>query len=302
MVIPTYRRPDALPRTLGALELQTLDPRRFEVIVVDDPWDDDVATVARQVAAESRPYALRQLSRLRRGASAARNVGWRAAESEVIVFIGDDILLAPEALDEHLRRHLAEPEEPIGLLGPIEWARELRVTPFMRWLEQGIQFDYEQLTGDEATWGHFYTSNVSVKRSMLERIGGFDEERFPFGYEDIDVGYRMAEQGLRLLFSRRAAAEHLHMTRLEDWRARMADTARAEHIWVSMHPDLAPYFRDRFARAVAGPAGSRLAALATRFVPRRLPLVGERIWDSGDRYFSRRLGPAFLEAWARLDS
>ncbi|MEA2457347.1 MAG: hypothetical protein QOC95_319, partial [Thermoleophilaceae bacterium] len=50
VVIPTYRRRDALHRTLAALEQQTLDPGAFEVIVVDDPVDDDSEAVAAVVA------------------------------------------------------------------------------------------------------------------------------------------------------------------------------------------------------------------------------------------------------------
>jgi GT2 family glycosyltransferase len=298
VVIPTYRRRDALPRTLAALERQTVAPDRFEVIVVDDPDEDDPAAVTEIVNADARPFAARQLHRARPGVSAARNAGWRAADSPLVAFIGDDIMLAPEALAEHLACHAREPDERVGMLGPVVWARELKVTPFMRWLEEGIQFDYRSLPGEEASWAHFYTSNVSVKRSMLERVRGFDEERFPFLYEDLDVGYRMAAHGFRMVFNRRAIGEHLHVTRLEDWRARMAATARAERTWVELHPELPAYFHDRFAEAAAGPRGSRLAALAIGLVPKRAPVVGRRLWASADRWFSRRLAPAFLDAWA----
>lgn len=297
IVIPTYRRPDALPRTLDALERQTVSADRFEAIVVDDPWDDDPPSVARSIGAASRPFAVRQLSRERPGASSARNVGVRAAEGPIVLFLGDDILLRRDGLERHLSRHEREPDERVGVLGTVVWSSEIRVSPFMRWLEEGIQFDYGSLPGEEATWAHLYTSNVSVKRSMLERVGGFDEERFPFGYEDLDVGYRMAEHGFRMIFDRQAVGEHLHVTQLEDWQRRMANTARAERVWVELHPDLPAYFHDRFKAAVEGPPGSRLAAAAIGIVPRRLPLVGERVWASADRWFSRRLGPAFLEAW-----
>jgi GT2 family glycosyltransferase len=297
VVIPTYRRPDALPRALDALAAQTLSADRFQVIVVDDPVDDDPAAVAACVQAGSRPFAVRQLSRARRGVSAARNAGWQAARADLVMFIGDDILLRPEALAEHLRCHREEPDERVGVLGSVVWAEEIRVTPFMRWLEEGIQFDYGSLAGDQATWTHFYTSNVSVKRSMLERVGGFDEERFPFGYEDLDVGYRMAQHGFRLIYNRRAVGEHLHQTGVEEWRRRMPAVARAERIWVTLHPELPAWFHDRFAAAAQGPPGSPLAARAIGLLPRRLPVLGERVWASADRYFARRLAPSFLEAW-----
>jgi GT2 family glycosyltransferase len=297
VVIPTYRRRDALPRALAALDRQTIAPERFEVIVVDDPNDDDPAAVAQILASSSRPFAMRQLSRARAGVSAARNAGWRDARAPLVAFIGDDILLVPTALDEHLACHARQPDERVGVLGRVVWARELRVTPFMRWLEEGIQFDYGSLPGDEASWAHFYTSNVSVKRSMLERVDGFDEERFPFHYEDLDIGYRMAAHGFRMIYNRAAVGEHFHEVHLESWRERVVAQARAERTWVTLHPELPAYFHDRYARAAAGRAGSRLAARAIGIVPRRAPVVGARLWASADRYFSRELAPAALAAW-----
>jgi GT2 family glycosyltransferase len=300
VVIPTYRRPETLPHALAALERQTTDPERFEVVVVDDPWDDDPAAVARGVASSSRPFETRQLSRARSGVSAARNAGWRAARAPLVAFIGDDILLAPTALEEHLAWHAREPDERVGVLGRVVWARTLRTTPFMRWLEEGVQFDYGSLHDDRASWAHFYTSNVSVKHSMLERVGGFDEERFPFHYEDLDIGYRMAAHGLRLIYDRQAVGEHLHELCMDDWRERMVEQARAERRWVTLHPDQPAYFHDRYERAVAGPPGSRLAAQAIGVVPRRLPVLGPRVWASADRWYSRQLAPTFLGAWAQV--
>ena len=76
------------------------------------------------------------------------------------------------------------------MLGHVRWAREVRVTPFMHWLEHGVQFDYPAIDGIEAGWGRFYGANVSAKRELVERVGGFDEVRLPYGYEDLDFGYR----------------------------------------------------------------------------------------------------------------
>jgi GT2 family glycosyltransferase len=296
VVIPTHRRRDTLPRVLEALGRQTLPPERFELIVVDDLAEDD-AGVDAPVEPAPQSFEVRRLSSEGRGASAARNAGWRAARAELIMFTGDDILLSPQALEEHVASHRSEPDERVGVLGPVVWAGEIRVTPFMRWLEDGIQFDYRSLGGDEATWAHFYTANVSVKRSMLNRVGGFDEVHFPFLYEDLDVGYRMAAHGFRMIFNRRALGEHLHETRLEEWHSRIAATARAERMWVTLHPELSAYFHDRFTAAARGARGSRVAARAIGFVPRRLPVLGPRLWASADRYYCRKLAPSFLEAW-----
>jgi len=49
----------------------------------------------------------------------------------------------------------------------------------MRWLEQGIQFDYHRIEGIEAGWGRFFTANVSLKRALLDRAGGLRRKACP---------------------------------------------------------------------------------------------------------------------------
>jgi GT2 family glycosyltransferase len=272
------------------------------VIVVDDPVDDDSEAVAAAICADQRPFSVRQLHRDRRGVSAARNAGWREARGELVMFIGDDILPAPEMLAEHLAWHERHPEDEVGVLGRVEWAGELRVTPFMRWLEQGIQFDYRSLRDGEAPWTHFYTSNVSVKRVMLEQIDGFDEERFPFLYEDLDVGRRLSEHGFRLLYNPAAVGEHLHATGVEEWRGRMAATARAERRWVSAYPDMPAWFHDLFEAAQRRPRVPGLAAQLAARIPARTPGIGRRAPAVVDLHFRQQLAPAFLAAWQADDA
>jgi GT2 family glycosyltransferase len=302
VVIPTYRRRDALPRTLDALERQSIDKDTFEVIVVDDPVEDDSAAVAALLERKRRPFSLRHLHRDARGVSAARNAGWGAASAPLVMFIGDDILLAPETLEQHLAWHREHPEDEVGVLGHVEWASELRVTPFMRWLERGIQFDYVSLHGREAPWTHFYTANISLKRLMLERIGGFDEERFPFLYEDLDVGRRLSEHGFRLLYNAGALGEHLHQTDVDEWRRRMAATAPAERRWVEAYPDMPAWFHDIFEAAERRRSVPGVVARVAERVPASVPVIGPRAAALADLHYRQQLAPAFLEAWRKGDS
>jgi glycosyltransferase involved in cell wall biosynthesis len=298
IVIPTYRRHDALARTIGALERQTAGG--FEVIVIDDPVEDDSQAVARALDAERRPFELRHLHRHDRGVSAARNAGWRAARGELVMFLGDDILASPALVEQHLDWHERRGNARTGVLGSIRWADELPTTPFMRWLDRGIQFDYPAIEGDEASWFNFYTSNISLPRALLEQSGGFDEQRFPFLYEDLDLGHRLAhEHGFRLLYNRDAAAEHLHPATIEEWRRRMAATATAERAWVAHRPEMPAYFHHRFAEVAAGPAARGPGRFVLRWVEPDTPVVGPLAWRSADVYYRQLLAPAFLEQWER---
>lgn len=290
-----------LARVLEHLDAQDADPADFEVVVASDAKAPE--PLAAEAALEGRRYPGRALNATVPGASGARNVGWRAAFSPLVLFIGDDTLPGPQLISTHLAAHVREAGDDVAVLGRVSWARELRVTPFMRWVERGIQFDHLGIDGDDAGWGRFYTSNVSVKRSLLEAVGGFDEQRLPYRYEDLDIAKRMHdEHGMRLLYEPRAEVEHLHEMTLDEWESQIAVNARAEHAFVRKHPDIEPYFFNFFAYASSlPPARGRLGRLAG-IVPRGTPLLGRHVWASFDIACRQTLAPHFLRAWEECEA
>jgi GT2 family glycosyltransferase len=301
VVIPTVGRPGKLDRVLGSLERQTVSRERFEVVVVGDPDEPRPDEVERVIAAHR--HGTRHLLRDGHSVATARNLGWREARAPIVLFLDDDVLPGPDLVAEHLSVHRAQPDETVGVLGRVTWARELRVTPFMRWLETGIQFDFDSITGEEAGWGRFYTANASLKRSLIARVGGFDEERLPpFGYEDVDLGYRLSRIGFRLLYNPRAGAEHLHAMDLDSWRRKIGLVAVAERQFCLIHPEIPPYFRRLFSEAVDVPPARGRGTRLARFVPRWTPWLGARVWTAADLYWRQQLAPHFLAAWDELDA
>jgi GT2 family glycosyltransferase len=294
VVIATVGRRESLRRTLEHLAAQTVGRARHEVIVVS--------------GAEATPGEVLGARHLARpeltGPAGKRDAGWRAASAPLVLFLDDDVLAAPDLLERHLRAHAAEPAEHVALLGRLHWARELRVTPFMRWLERGIMFDYATLDAQhragapEAGWGRFYTANVSVKRALLERVDGFDVERFSFGYEDLDLAKRMFDEaGLCLRYDPEARAEHLSTPELDGYRERMATVAPAERRFVERHPDVRPYFFELFSAAAGRPRARGRSARLAAFVPRGAPWLGPRVWASAEARFAQELAGPFLAAW-----
>ncbi len=237
----------------------------------------------------------------RGGASAHRNVGWQAATAPLVLFLDDDIIPTPRLVAEHVAWHDASSVPEVGVLGLVRWSPEVRVTPFMRWLDMGIQFDYARIQGADAGWEHLYTCNVSVHRDLLEKIGGFDEERFPFGYEDLDLGRRLARNGFRLLFNRAAEGHHLKTETLESWRRKVRQYAVAERQFIATYPDQRPYFYDLFRGAAAAPAARGRGARLARLISPTVPWLGRRVWQSYHTMCLQELAPAFLTAWEKAD-
>lgn len=299
IVIPTLRRPHLLSRVLDGLERQVgVEPATFDAVVVSDAAEPDTGAVARAIGRRS--FALRHLIGETPGVAATRDLGWREAPSPLVLFLGDDMLPRPDLVAEHLAWHDNHPEEHIGILGHVRWSSELRTTPFMRWLDQGMQFDYPNIEGTEAGWGRFYACNASLKRALLEQVGGFDHS-FAFGYEELDLARRMRDLGFRLLYNRAAVVEHHHAPTLEGWRERMRVVAGAEHQFVRKHPDVEPYFFNKFSAAVRRPRESSRSAALAGMVPRWVPWLGERVRYSAEARYLRELAEAFLESWEQAD-
>jgi glycosyltransferase involved in cell wall biosynthesis len=300
VVISTLGNYGGLRRVLDRLEQQDVELGTFEVLVASDVADRDPAAVDSAIG--KRPYPVSKLKGRIPGLSANRNAGWRAARSPIVLFTDNDTLAARRLISEHLGWHRRHPEQKVGVLGHVRWAREVRVTPFMHWLEHGVQFDYPNIDGIDAGWGRFYGANVSVKRGLLERVGGFDEERLPYGYEDLEWAYRASELGFRLLYNRHAVVEHLREMDLDFWKRRVRRIAAAERQFVRMHPEIPPYFHQMFSDAAARPPAHGRGAHLLRYVPRSVPWLGHRVWTSADLAFRQALAPDFLGAWSEAES
>jgi GT2 family glycosyltransferase len=270
IVIPTYRRPRELQQALAAL------PDGPEVIVVAD---------ARE---ESPPGA--SLQATRPGASAARNLGWQHAGGDVVLFLGDDVIAKPGLVEAHLAGHEAGAN---AVLGRVDWSTTLRVTPFMRFLDGGYQFDFDTLSRGEVPWWALYTANVSISRELLERSGGFDEEHFPFLYEDVELGYRLKDLGLRLVYDPSAKADHLHAPTLEEFQNRMRIIGAAERRMTEVHPEFPPYFKPRFEQVLSERKPAGLSGRLLRLLP-----GNPRVKASADARWTYALAESFMEGWS----
>ena len=95
VVIATYNRPDLLRRLLEDLDAQTIDPSRFEAVVVDDGSTEDTRA---KLADLSTRYCHRIERKNNAGAAAARQRGVELARGKLIVFLDDDMHVAASFL------------------------------------------------------------------------------------------------------------------------------------------------------------------------------------------------------------
>jgi GT2 family glycosyltransferase len=207
VVIPLYKAAGYLPGLLHNLEAQTFPLDRFEVILVDDLSPDDMRAVAEGLQKAS-PLNLQLVWREENGGvSAARNSGWQAARSGLILFIDQDCLPDPALVTSHYQVQTASPER-VAVVGRIVWSPEYKENPASEYYKATYFPSWDMYQSDGPNFPLFITSNASVPKATLEEIGGFDE-RFRHNYEDIACGYRLeSEAGCRVTLCPEALIYH----------------------------------------------------------------------------------------------
>jgi GT2 family glycosyltransferase/2-polyprenyl-3-methyl-5-hydroxy-6-metoxy-1,4-benzoquinol methylase len=283
VVIPTRERWPILQRTLDALGAQSV--AGFEVIVVVDGTDQRVPELrsGRVVVQEHA------------GPGVARNTGVAATDRRLVLFLGDDMIPTRELVASHLDRHNQRPGAEVGVLGLSVWHPDHAGARLHRWLDaSATQFDYAGITdADDAGWGRFYSSNVSLKRDSFLDAGGFDPD-FTYYYEDLDLAWRLHEKGLRLVFAPAAVAHHDHRITWPGLVGRFQGIARGERLMARKHAWFTPFFRERLVAASAAPPAHPAWTLAAEHVPSRLRGVARA---RADRHYHQQLAPYFLDAW-----
>jgi GT2 family glycosyltransferase len=253
-VIPTYNRANVLVECLAALERERECDIPFEVIVVDDGSTDD--TVERvQRAKQGMSANVLLLRQENKGPAAARNRGVGAARGELIVFLGDDIIVEPGYLPSVYAAYKAHSDKRHGILGYTKYSEDSITTPFGRWLESrsGLQFVYDALPADKPlSYRQFYTSNILLPRRALVEVGGFDEGFTHAALEDTELGYRLAARGFELYYCPEAAAVHVHAVSVRAVAERMKGVAKAAMQLRAINPELFaiiyPRSEERFSR------------------------------------------------------
>jgi glycosyltransferase involved in cell wall biosynthesis len=208
VVIPTYNRCGTLQKVLSAYLNQTALQSINEILVVDDGSTDSTSTIVDHISKGS-VVPIRYVRQQNRGPAAARNVGIRKATSGLILFTDDDIIPDPILVAEHLDWHRRFPELSTAVLGHVTWAPEVNPTPFMKWYGSDALFAYARLVGrTEIDYTNFYTCNLSLKTEFLRSNGMFDEDFKIAACEDIELGFRLVEAGMHLLYNNKALAYH----------------------------------------------------------------------------------------------
>ncbi len=241
VVIPVRNDAERLSKCLQSLKAQTVTG--FEVLVIDDGSDDDSALVACREGA-------RVVRQEKKGAAAARNRGISDAAGDIILFTDADCICDPHWVERLSRPLLAGKDGAVG-----------RCTSRQKhWLAALVQAELDErysCMGHHQQIDFLNTGNCGFRKGILVK-DPFDET---FAWlEDVELSFRLASRGYRMVYVSDAVVEHPHPESL--WRY----TVRKFH-YASCAPEIYRRFPAKSLSDSRTPINRRLqlASLALAF-------------------------------------
>lgn len=245
VVMATYNRLAVLRRALAAWEAQQADGLEFELVVADDASEDGTWELLRALRPER--FSMKATRVPHGGPGRARNRALDASSGELIVFVGDDIVPRPDLLAQHWRAHRRSGRDTAAFVGYSGWPEGAELTSTMRHITGAgaQQFSYLWLRdGEEYDFRHFYTSNVSLRRAMLDCEPVKFCTDMPLGsFEDVELSYRLWMHGLRIFYLAAAQAYHYHHHTALTFFRRQHSAGRMAVLLYRKYPELRKWMR-----------------------------------------------------------
>ena len=224
VVIPAYQAQQTLPFTLAALAAQTYPSHLLEVVVVDD------GSTPRLELPELRPENTRIVTAQDTwGPAHARHTGALNSEGEVLHWLDSDMLPYPDQIEAQLRWHhlidhavvlgdklfvdvsdgLPDLEATLGMLrdGRGDDLFADRWTSSHDWVDEYVDRTDGLVLNPTKSYLVHVGASASVRRDVYVDSGGMDTT-LKRG-EDVELGYRLAQQGAVFVPDHEARSWHL---------------------------------------------------------------------------------------------
>jgi mycofactocin system glycosyltransferase len=207
-VVPVRDRPLSLDRLLTSIGAEV------KVIVVDDSSHDSAAIS--EIAANHQAHYLLLPSNL--GPAGARNSGLALVTTPYVLFIDSDMVLDPKIISS-LLKHFIDPKVAVVAPRILGFVAEGKPNWISRYEDARSSLDlgkHESIVRPNSTVSWLPSACILARVSALG--SGFSEEMRVA--EDVDLIWRLAEQGWRIRYEPTMQAHHQHRMKLTEWLSR----------------------------------------------------------------------------------
>ena len=223
VVIPVRNGAETLGACLAGLYRSEYPASRFHVTCVDDGSDDRTPEILAhypcEVLTNTRP----------RGAAAARNRAACLDRGEILLFIDADTVVRPRTLSL-LAGRFAGPAVASVIGTHDSRTRYPNLASAYKNLFVARHF---ALKGEEVEV--FYCCIGAVRRTVFERVGGFDERFEGASVEDFEFGLRLTARGALTVLAREIEVDHIKHLGIRALLRQDFQRARGQTSWAIRH-------------------------------------------------------------------
>jgi glycosyltransferase involved in cell wall biosynthesis len=208
VVVSSFNQRLILQRLMPQLLAEKYPEDGYEIIVVDGGSNDGTRD---WLSTLHHPCLVSLFESEGRSRSSLRNKGVQAAANDIVIMLDGDHTIEKDFVRWHVTQHH---ECECVVLGESQFSSHWRFRALDHYLNtRGVR---KVPIGQPVPGRYFRTANCSVPRSVLERIGLFDETFTAWGGEDLDFGVHLEEAGIAIVYEPHAKAWHHHHRPLND--------------------------------------------------------------------------------------
>ncbi len=205
VIIPTYNKADLLQQTLDALSKQNLDVSQWQLVVVNDGSTDNTDEILKTFSDIWKGNIELIKPEANLGRAKARNLGAESASGDYLLFLDDDIVAPVNLLSSHMLK--LDAVGGFGVIGTIVTSADLVDAPHFYYIDsRGVA----KIKAGFVPGKYLVTQNCSMPRKLFIKVGGFDEKFTAYGFEDMDLGIKLCNAGLKFRLLDGPVPIHVH--------------------------------------------------------------------------------------------
>ncbi len=234
VVIGSYNQKDRLHKVLDAYANQRTK-LTFEVVIVDSFSSDGTGDMVSDFKTRLNLFDLNFIQRSNpAGKSEARNVGVSESKSDFIIITDADMIPAPEFVQAHYDAHQSS-DSPCCFEG-LAYNLDSYDWPPRHLNQPQVPKKYNH--GDQLDWYYFLTGNISFPKSLFLSEQGFSLDFKNYGWEDLELGYRLKKRRVPLYYLTSAVNYHFHVVGPQEAVDRKYFMGQSAQVFLKKHPEL----------------------------------------------------------------
>ncbi|MFH0868051.1 MAG: glycosyltransferase [Candidatus Woesearchaeota archaeon] len=194
IVIPAFNEEKRIIPTIKSVLSLNYPKNKYEVIIINDGSKDNTSKVTKEIIKENKNFNIRLIEQENKGKGAALNNALKQSKGEFFICLDADSYVSEDALHKLLP---AFDEENIASVLPLLKVRKPKnLLQKMQWLEYIVNMFYKELMG-KLDCIHVAPGPFSIyRKSVLEKIGGFDENNLT---EDLEISLRLQKYNYKII-------------------------------------------------------------------------------------------------------